>query len=210
MVAKNFIPWQVYKKMFVIFFSCFIIVCLNRFEKNRKYDNKSIFNNVEFSAGFQKIIYKWNLWLLVLCARVFGLEPVLYELFTMFIDSHIEYLHQIFFTHINTFCKVCSQTRTKRRKKARKIFCNCVLSFSIHFWSGSLSFVSQNLCALLYFNRYSYHIQYRFSYWQTLLRMNHPVLAEAGKCFTYVKCLVCKKYSSILKIRTPYFPGPFR
>ncbi len=71
-----------------------------------------------------------------------------------FFDTQIEnILKKYVLGRISTFCKLLSQTRTKRRKKRKMYFQMCLrIHFVIHLWVRTLNFLKKSLnhCSLMY------------------------------------------------------------
>ncbi len=65
---------------------------------------------------------------------------------------HLFRFFQIFLFkgHISTFFKLWSQTRKKRLKKSKNVFCKCVLDFNFEPMEGSVFFIFKKKSNLLY------------------------------------------------------------
>ncbi len=53
------------------------------------------------------------------------------QLMLRFWHPYCSFQEIMFLDHISTFCKIWSQTRTKRLQKTKKVFYKCVLEFNL-------------------------------------------------------------------------------
>ncbi len=134
--------------------------CTKSANKRQKYffykNSIWVSKNAEFHADFEsveKVLIKWTqkkllekTWrkyalfsLLLMFVKLVLLVTFFCAFFISFFCIFLQ--KKIFWGHISTFCKLWSQTRKKRLKKSKNVFCKCVLDFNFAPIKGSVFFI---------------------------------------------------------------------